>query len=273
MRRYGTVKDELNIRKLYNDILEERVKANGHVILENVNIPSKGSNPDGIIFDGNKYGYEGGDAFAFIGQSLAFSENTHPYIFNAIKALYNNPKDKKILKNYGVKIFGSLGSDDVQYFIDNQKSESMGGTRINTRSGRIWKSLPSQSSKRNVSVVAFWCKQKLITEEYLKKLKECFGVKDLFWIGSDSKNYNYFGNVYQSGDIKEFRSKIAPELSHEDIVDILMRAHTGHRMTPFEKKIVWEFRGFDPSEIKSVTGGYPSVAEYEYRKKFSESVE
>jgi hypothetical protein len=29
----------------------------------------------------------------------------------------------------------------------------------------------------------------------------------------------------------------------------------------------------DPSEIKYITGGYPSVAEYGYRKKLSESVD
>jgi len=44
-------------------------------------------------------------------------------------------------------------------------------------------------------------------------------------------------------------------------------------MTPFEKKGVWEFIGFDPSEVKHITGGYPSVAEYGYRKKLSENTE
>lgn len=268
--------DELNIRKLYENILEERVKASGHVILENVVIPSKNSNPDHITFDGERFSYEGGYAFAFIGEGglVAYTDRTHIYIFNSLKAVRSDPKDfKRILKGYDVKINGKLSNEDLEYFFDNQKQESLGKTRIATQSGRIWKSLPSQTAKKDVSVVAFWCKQKDVTDEHIKKIKATFGVKDVYWVASDSKNYNYHGDTYTTGDVKELRSKIAPELSHEDIVDILMRAHTGHKMTPFEKKIVWEFRGFDPSEVKHVTGGYPSVAEYEYRKKLSESME
>lgn len=269
--------DDLNIRELYNKILEERVIANGHVLLENLNIPSKNSSPDSIHFDGNSFDYDqNAEAFSFIGKNglIVKTELTHPYIFNALKAGLQNPqKLKKIFKDYNVEVCGKISQDDLVYFYDKQKEGAMGQTRINTFSGRIWKSVPSKSSNKNVSVIAFWNRQKDISENILKKLKECFGVRDLFWIGSDSKNYNYDGDTYTTGDVKELRSKIAPELGHDDIVDILMRAHTGYRITPFEKKIVWEFRGVDPSEWNRVTGGYPSVAEYEYRKKLSEGYE
>lgn len=268
--------DDLNIRQLYENILERRVKANGHVILENVSIPSKNSNPDNISFDGKRFSYEGGYAFSFIGEKglVLYTDMTHIYIFNSLKYIKNQPKKlKKILKEYNVEMDGELTSKDLSYFFDNQKKESLGKTRIATQSGRIWKSVPSQTAKKNVSVIAFWCKQEDVTDEHIKKLKAYFDVKDVYWVASDSKNYNYHGDTYTTGDVKELRSKIAPELSHEDIVDILMRRHTGYRLTPFEKKIAWEFSGFDPSEVKQITGGYPSVAEYEYRKKLSENHE
>ena len=108
----------------------------------------------------------------------------------------------------------------------------------------------------------------------MKRLKKCFTDKDIFWIASDSEAFHYYGDTFKdtpSGEIKELKSKIHPELTYDQIVDILMRVHTGFRMTPFEQKVVWEFRGFDPSEIKHITGGYPSVAKYEYRKKLSEN--
>jgi hypothetical protein len=76
-----------------------------------------------------------------------------------------------------------------------------------------------------------------------------------------------------NGETKELKSRIYPELSHDDIVDILMRSHTGFKMSPFEQKVVWEFRGVDPQDLKIVTGGYPTRAEYEYRKKISENHE
>lgn len=272
--------DNLNIRKLYENILNERAIVNGVVILENVTIPSNRSNPDKINFDGESYDYDlDTRAFSFIGgdNKLLYTIQTHPYIFNALRKAVRDSKNAAThLKSYNVKSFDKIDEGDLSYFYDKQMEQAMGDTRIKTGSGRIWLSVNSKNLKREVSVVAFWGKQKSITNEMINKIKKCFKVEDLFWVATDSKNYIYHGDTYQdfpNGEIKELRSKIYPELKHDQIVDILMRAHSGFQMTPFEKKVVWEFRGFDPSEVKRVTGGYPSVAEYEYRKKLSESNE
>ena len=271
------MKDELNIRELYQKIIEERAAARGVILMENVEIPSSKSSPDLLHFDGHTFEYYDGEAFSIIGNTLYYSNETHPYIFNSLSKISNDSNNyKKILKSYSVQICGNFNQEDLKIYFDSQKSQSMGETRRNTKSGRIWKNIQSKSAGKNVSVVAFWCREKDIDENILKQIKSCFTDKDIFWIATDSKNFNYYGDTFRDssdGEIKELKSRIYPELTHDDIVDILMRSHTGFRMSPFEKKVVWEFRGVDPSELKTVTGGYPTVAEYEYRKKLSESNE
>jgi hypothetical protein len=271
------MKDELNIREIYNNLIRERASANGVVLAGDVNIPSQKSTPDALRFDGHSYDYDDNQAKAFslIGQTpiLAHSDSTHPYIFNALTKLSQDPKNKKVLKDYGVKIFGKMSTQDLEYFSNEQKDQSMGATRINTSSGRIWFNVPSPTLKKSVAVVSFWGTIKRVDTSILQKIKDCFGVDEIWWVATDSKSFTHYSNTYKqtpSGNIKEFKSKIYPELSHADIVDILMRAHSGFRMTPFEKKVVWEFRGFNPSEVKHVTGGYPTAAEYDYRRKLSE---
>lgn len=295
--------DDLKIRNLYNQIINERANARGVVLLENVNIPVTRTSPDKLEFDGVVKNFDDNTRpFCFIGQdseligTINHRKGTHPYIFTAftklaaalniipfpatmsyLKSMYSNTKikdAKKILKDDDVSFLGKLDIKNLEYFAKHQKSGMTTDTRRNTRAGRIWFSVPSKTLKKDVQVVVFWCREKDLKPDDLKNLKKYFKLGDFFWSATDSSRFNHFGDDYretESGEIKELKSKIYPELSHDDIVDILMRAHTGFKMTPYEKKVVWEFRGFDPSEIKHVTGGYPSVAEYRHREKFSES--
>lgn len=295
--------DDLKIRDLYNQIINERATARGVVLLENVNIPAERTSPDKLEFDGVVKNFDDNTRpFCFIGENseligtINHREGTHPYIFSAftklaaalnivpfpatmsyLKSMYANTKikdAKKILKDDGVAFLGMLDIKNLEYFAKEQKSGMATDTRRNTRAGRIWFSVPCKTLKKDVDVIVFWCREKDLKPDDLKNLKKYFNLDDFFWSATDSSRFNHFGDNYretESGEIKELKSKIYPELSHDDIVDILMRSHTGFKMTPYEKKVVWEFRGIDPSEIKHVTGGYPSVAEYKYREKFSES--
>lgn len=298
-----TIKDDLNIRKIYNAIIEDRANARGIIITENVKIPAQRSSPDSLVFDGESYPFDyNTKPFSFIGNGsnlIGFVNNsggTHPLIFStfekaaAILGIVPFPSTMswmsdmfdgftlkhipKVLKRDGVSFFGQLSLENIEYFANHQKTGIMSNTRVNTRSGRLWESIPSKSLNKKVNVIVFWCREKQVAPEDLKQLNKSFKLGEFLWAATDTKNFNYFGDMYvdsPTGEVKELKSKIYPELSHDDIVDILMRAHTGFRMTPFEKKVVWEFRGFDPSEVKIVTGGYPTRAEYEYRGKFSES--
>jgi hypothetical protein len=299
------MKDDLKIRELYNQILNERALANGSIIKENLNIPVTRTSPDRLEFDGSVLSFDrNARAFAFIGQGsdligyINDSGGTHPYIFSAFVELaaalnltefppmlayradrYKGTKlkdAKKILKSNDVSYHGNMSEDNLDYFANKQKQGVMTDTRRNTRAGRIWFNVPSKKSGGNTNVVVFWCRQKDVRPEDLQQLKELFKVSEFYWSGTDSSKFNFYNDDYQessSGKIKELKSKIYPDLKHDQIVDILMRAHTGYKITPFEQKVVWEFRGFDPSELKQVTGGYPTRAEYESKTRFSESFE
>lgn len=297
------MKDELKIRDLYDQIIRERAEARGIVLVEDVSIPSDGTSPDKLQFDGVVKNFDdNARPFSFIGDdseligTINNREGTHPYIFSAftklaaalklipfpptmsyLQSMYANTKikdAKKILKDDGVTFLGKLDIKNLDYFAKNQKAGMNTETRRNTRSGRVWFSVPSKTLKKDVAVIVFWCRERDLKPDDLKNLNKYFKLGDFFWSATDSTKFNHFSDNYketEAGEVKELKSKIYPELSHDDIVDILMRAHTGFNMTPYEKKVVWEFRGIDPSEIKHVTGGYPTVAEYGYRKKLSEN--
>ena len=299
------MKDDLNIREIYEKIIKDRAAHRGIILVENVKIPVKQSSPDMLKFDGKSYDFDHNTRpFSFIGEdsnligTINNSNGTHPFIFSSFQKIaaalgiipfpptmsymagaYKGTKFKdvpKILKKDNVSYLGDLNIENIEYFAKQQKSGIGSETRINTRSGRIWFSVPSNTLNKKVNVVVFWCREKKIKPDDLKQLNKLFKLKEFLWCATDSKNFNYFGDTYKdtpSGEIKELKSKIYPELSHDQIVDILIRSHTGFRMTPFEKMVVWELRGFDPSEIKTITGGYPTRAEYEYRSRFSESNE
>jgi hypothetical protein len=299
------MKDDINIRELYNQILEERAFSNGIVIKENVKIPSKNNSPDKTLFDGVLLEFDNYRArpFAFIGDGsdlIGYGDEggTHPYIFNAFiklaaalevipfPAIMSHMKTdyigtkikdaKRILKSYDVRHWGSLDLNKLKYFGEKQRDGILSNFRKNTRSGRIWFNVKSKTTKGNTTVVAFWCRQKDVRPEDLENIKNCFKVSEIFWVATDSSKFNYYNDDFrenETGKVKELKSKVYPDLTHDQIVDILMRAHTGYKITPFEQKVVWEFRGFDPSDLKQVTGGYPTRAEYEYRSRYSEQKE
>ena len=149
----------------------------------------------------------------------------------------------------------------------------MSDTRRNTTSGRLWRGIKSKEAGGVVDVIAFWCDSAYVSNDILKSLVENFKLGEVFWCAMDSAKFNHYGSEQEEGNTKKLKSKIYPEVSHDQIVDILMRAHSDLKLTPWEKKIVWEFRGLDNSTMRGVTGGYPTRAEYNYRSRFSEDTE
>jgi hypothetical protein len=98
---------------------------------------------------------------------------------------------------------------------------------------------------------------------------------DILWEGTDSKQFIHFkpGQKEEvvAKEVRKLTSVIAPHLSHEDLLSILMRAHYDANLSPYERRIARELQGMDPAALKPVTGGYATAAEYNYRSKFSES--
>lgn len=246
--------------------------------------------PDNLYFDGLNIPWNKGFVtFAFFGDGLtelAYSKlKTHPFIFNALKKAkeeieYNNYKLselKKHFKDYEVKIGGNANESDVLYFVSNQSDQDMGETRKNTRSGRVWKSIPSKTLMKNVDIIVFWCKEKDISENELKNIQTTFSLDNILYCGIDSSFFKeYDGKIEletKNEERREFKSKLFPQLSHFDIVKILLKGHINpSELNKLEKKVIEEFRGESEKVFKEY-GGYPTKAEFEYRKKLSESVE
>lgn len=247
--------------------------------------------PDNLKFDGLSIEWSSGFAtFTFFGENLdrvAYSQyKTHPFIFNALKGAKNEiemgssiSELKRHFSDYDVKLAGKPKDDDVVAFISKgQWDQDMGQTRFNTRSGRIWKDIASKTLNQKCDIIVFWCNEKDITKKELEILQNTFKLKNILYCAIDSHYFNEYsgGDVEETKDkteTREFKSKLFPQLSHEDIVRILIKAHTSPlELTKVEKKVVDEFRG-EFKRMKKEYGGYASKAEFEYRKKLSEKIE
>lgn len=247
--------------------------------------------PDNLKFDGLSIEWSSGFAtFTFFGENLdrvAYSQyKTHPFIFNALKSAKNEiemgssiSELKRHFSDYDVKLAGKPKDEDVVAFISKgQWDQDMGQTRVNTRSGRIWKDITSKTLNQKCDIIVFWCNEKDITKKELEILQNTFKLKNILYCAIDSHYFNEYsgGDVEETKDkteTREFKSKLFPQLSHEDIVRILIKAHTSPlELTKMEKKVVDEFRG-EFKRMEKEYGGYASKAEFEYRKKLSEKIE
>jgi hypothetical protein len=247
--------------------------------------------PDNLKFDGLSIEWSSGFAtFTFFGENLdrvAYSQyKTHPFIFNALKGAKNEiemgssiSELKRHFSDYDVKLAGKPKDEDVVAFISKgQWDQDMGQTRVNTKSGRIWKDIASKTLNKKCDIIVFWCNEKDITKKELEILQNTFKLKNILYCAIDSHYFNEYsgGDVEETkdkGEKREFKSKLFPQLSHEDIVRILIKAHTSPlELTKAEKKVVDEFRG-EFKRMEKEYGGYASKAEFEYRKKLSEKIE
>lgn len=247
--------------------------------------------PDHLKFDGLSIEWSSGFAtFTFFGESLnkvAYSQHkTHPFIFNALKGAENEiemgssiSELKRHFADYDVKLAGKPKDEDVVAFISKgQWDQDMGQTRFNTRSGRIWKDIASKTLNQNFDIIVFWCNEKDVTKKELEILQNTFKLKNILYCAIDSHYFNEYsgGDVEETRDkteTREFKSKLFPQLSHVDIVRILIKGHTSPlELTKLEKKVVDEFRG-EFKRMEKEYGGYASKAEFEYRKKLSEKIE
>jgi hypothetical protein len=247
--------------------------------------------PDNLKFDGLSIDWSSGFVtFTFFGEKLdkvAYSQHkTHPFIFNALKGAKNEiemgssiSELKRHFANYDVKLAGKPKDEDVVAFVSKgQWDQDMGQTRFNTRSGRIWKGVTSKTLNQKCDIIVFWCNEKDVTKNELETLQNTFKLKNILYCAIDS---HYFNDYSGGGDVetpkgestREFKSKLFPQLSHLDIVRILIKGHTSPlELTKLEKKVIDEFRG-EFKRMEKEYGGYASKAEFEYRKKLSEEIE
>ena len=267
------------IRIAQNILLEQAGKS--------IEIPAKHSSSDTMLFDGNIYswkkayaafcfiGNDPGSVLTYIKNSEAGEDAVHDNIFIQIEKAFDNfASIGKILDEYPIHTNKKLSISNVAYAVTKQKigsKESMYKARTHTFSGRIWKDRISESLGRKVSVVVFWNKEKEIKDFHLETIKKEFKLlsSDFFWAASDSINFNQFGEDkgLARQNTKNLHSVRHPELSHEEIMAIILKKHTNSSELTKQDLEVLE----DIGESKGKGRIYP--AGYHNMSRTSESLE
>lgn len=244
---------------------------------------SKNSSPDLLRINGQSISFSLGSAFTFLGDDvLLYTHATHLNILNAMKKLVRGDAtvkaSKALFKEYGVKVHGTLTDDKINIWkelLNSLEDYILHDIRKKTRSGRVWRKVTLEGEKGQKTIVSFWCSQGDVTDNDLKLIAKTFETDELIWEGSDSKYFaEYKKGQTEDNTPKEQRkltSAIAPQLSHDELLNILMRAHYDAQLSPFERRVARELQGIDPTLLKPITGGYPTAAEYNYRSRFSEN--
>ena len=290
-KKPNTNMNSSNLIKIALDIIDNTYLTES----SDIKIPSARSNPDMIDFDNNEKEWnQSAGPFCFIGrQNGTLIHDTsrhgnHPDLFAEIAHLEDKPNlnINEYLKGIGVEVFGKLSRDDIEYAFNEQgiinRWHNLNPARLLTRSGRVWKDLDSETLKKQVNVIVFWGKEQDIRKGDLESLKKNLKLKDFFWASSNSQFFNHFGaDDKQLGgkDTKDLHSKLYPNLNHDEIVSILMKAHTaGTKLSNDEQRVVREFRGSVDADdalknMKKKAGGFSTMAQRNAAMWTSEEVE
>ena len=227
------------------------------------------------------YRHPSARAFAIIGSTVANTPRTHPFIFNALKAVQG--KDAGNMYAYTLRNSGPEGvyeefrvefaphlptAEDLAWFNANTLGE-MGAQREVTRSGRIWRGVQVDDSK--ISAMSFWVEKSKVSDADLKLVVEALKLEAPIYVEfMDSTRPELYG---QGPSTQELRSKIRPELTSRQIIDILVKAHTDpSSLSGWEKAVVAEYRGSQSAPAKPDTTGFSSAAERRFRSTIGDSV-
>lgn len=251
--------------------------------------------PDGILLETyNRYSYEGTAVystflfdtsgnliFARNNQELYPSELTHHEIVKKVRnfnishmelsSLTKSKLTAEDAKNIKLPLFGPNGGYDLKYEAAN--------------AGRIFL-LPSKekdaSGKSIGFVVAFWNSVKSPSKDKLDQIYRHLNNTEFWWgcLGQeDLEKYSAQTKTTDSKQTVKLASKVNPNLSHEEIVQIIIKSHTAPAsLTADEKKIVAEFRGqadkiVPRSVIAAAKAGYNTAAEFNTKRTIGDSVE
>lgn len=275
--------------------IAQNILAESTLVESKTDIYCSGVTPDAFRWESRET-YQWRDAFAafaFFGPppgALVYIKNidgnnnspaTHWTLFDAISDMRKKINDEK-LKKLKIRVCKKLTLDDIDYAIKTQKIANefdINAPRKHTKAGRLWKNVNSKKLGKKVNIVIFWCKEKDIKSADLATIKKEFDLPDMIWAATDSMRFNLYNKAETKvvkGDTMELHSKLFPDLTHDEILAILIKAHTKtDKLSPLEDKVVREFRGTADMDriIKQVTGGYDTPAEFNYRSRMSEGEE
>lgn len=241
-----------------------------------------GSTPDEVDFKDDFFKWHSNATvgpFLCVDNVLLYSTGggavTHQRIISALqRSVHHNQNDD--LDSYKIKFSKKLSISELDSISEKlTRIENKGGDsfRIHTKAGRLWKI-------RNDYVIVFWCGEDTITHDYLDLILKSYKIKNIFWAGINSDSYYEYGESVKQHSGKgitntprALKSKKYPHLSADEIIAILIKAHTSPTtMTRIEKEIVAEFRNDSSLKWNPHTGGFDIAAKYNYYSRMSESV-
>ncbi len=226
-----------------------------------------------------------GNAFSFVTPNIiATCHKTHPHIFSVAKIFAGKgvgPVEKSqagrfgIFADYHIEFLGGKPSKSELLAFAEKLVGEMGQARRNTQSGRVWIGIEDKDLG-TLNGVSFWIDHADLMKHpnAAATVVGCFGLKGLTYIEAiDYKAPEIYGT--DGPMLSTMRSNVAPELTKEQIYDILVKAHVSpSELSRRETEVAWEFRG-KSSDVSNRVGakhGYPTDAEWRHRRKFSESI-
>jgi hypothetical protein len=189
-----------------------------------------------------EYDHVKATTFCFIDdQHIAIGDRTHIFIYNALRK-FRKSGNYSVFKDYGVKFLPKRPSKESLLEAADGLVGDMGGNRMKTFAGRIWVGLTSKAIGK-FSAVSFWTTSKASgAKRKLGSAIHIFGVGDepLYVEFIDSKQPEVINLGSDSGSLI---SKSNPNLTPEQIADILRRAHIDKQsLSREERDVVDEFR-------------------------------
>lgn len=213
-------------------------------------------------------------AFAFIGEVVGSTPNTHPYIFSAVQRVIVGslpPNEaRKIYRDYDVTFYPLLPSPLDLHTYASLRTGEMGKNRELTRSGRAWKAVKSQ--KGVFSALSFWARRSRVAAGEIGLVVAALKLQSPIYVEFiDSLKPEPF----HSSNVKTatLRSRVAPKLSPEQLIDVLVRGHIAPQsLTKLEKAVVAEFRGTRAETKATQLAGFGSPAEKKFKTTIGDSL-
>lgn len=262
----------------FNQTFGDSIEKINNVITEMITMIDKtkiiSESPDSLKLDGKTLSHEHPNAMAFsiLNKNVVLytGSGTHPYIFNALKVSENEKDVDKNLKDFGVKRSKKISKQDFEWYEKNYIGIA-GKMRARTNSGRVWKNLNFDGNK--ISVISFWGKQK-DNNDVVDLIVDTLKLNGTIFVEYIDTNVIEYNKMKTDIKTKTLKSKLYPELSEEDIIDILVKAHVNKsKLNKKEKDVVGEFRGTTAYMIAgrvAKTGGYDTAAEFNAKRTFGD---
>lgn len=222
----------------------------------------------------------GAHTFCFPSRStIAISGRPHTFIFNALKQVIRSRDSKavsKIMKDYDCKLYGQLSDQDL-VALEKSLSTTMGQQRLNTHAGRLWLNVQNPHIGR-FHAISTWAKYSQISKNswIIGNLIDHFKlmakpIRPIYYEGIDFDQPKIYTTGLENQDGTGKRSSVDPSLTSDQIVDILVAAHTTPwSLTTREREVAFEFKGKPVG--KRYQHLFPTDAEFKTKMTTSESV-